>query len=251
MTAKAAALAFALILALGASGPVASQSQEGAPSDQPGDQAGFTFSGFLGDYSRFVPTEGGVALRYEKEDRPVAGYSKYIIDPILIYFHPEARGVAVDPTRLGQLTETFHDEIVDQLEASESIQVVTEPGPGVARIRLALTDLMPAKGGAGARIGVGVAGMLVVPGGGLVAPAVAVGQAHGEGEIVDSVTGERLSAFVDHTAGRRFFNKGIKSWSDVHRGMRRWARPPARGIADPRPTRATSRGSRPDPPPRR
>ena len=94
----------------------------------------------------------------------------------------------------------------------------------MAQIRLALTDVMPAKGGTGARIGVMVAGNLVVPGGGLVAPAVGVGQAHGEGEIVDSVTGERLVAFVDRTAGRRFFNKGIKSWSDVNRGMRRWAR---------------------------
>ena len=93
----------------------------------------------------------------------------------------------------------------------------------MARIRIALTDVMPAKGGAGARIGVAVAGTLVVPGGGLVVPAVGVGQAHGEGEIVDSVTGERLAAFVDRTAGRRFFNKGIKSWSDVNRGLRLWA----------------------------
>ncbi len=215
----AISLALALILALGASRPASAQSQEAEP-----DQAGVTFSGFLGDYSGFVPTESGVALGYKKKDQPLAGYSKYIVDPVLIYFHPQARGIAIDPERLGQLTETFHDEIVDQLEASESIDVVTEPGPGVARIRLALTDVMPAKGGAGARIGVMVAGNLVVPGGGLVAPAVSVGRAHVEGEIVDSVTGERLMAFVDSTAGRRFFNKGIKSWSDVNRGMRRWAR---------------------------
>ncbi len=186
-----------------------------------------TVSGFLGDYSNFHEgPEGGPILFYEKEPDALQGYRKFIIHPILIYFHSEAKGFAVDPDRLDKLSDTFRDAVIENLEKGGIYQVVEEPGPAVARVRIAITDVKPVRMGAGSKTGTIIGGtILIFPGAGLLFPNLSTGEAGIEAEVVDTVSNERLAAVIDHKSGRRFFNiRGALAWGDVKKAFGMWAR---------------------------
>jgi hypothetical protein len=184
-------------------------------------------SGFLGDYSKFHEgPEGGPILFYEKEPDALRGYRKFIIDPILIYFKPEAKGFAVDPDKLDKLSDTFRNAVIEELEKGGAYQVVEEPGPGVAHVRIAITDVKPVRMGAGGKTGTIIGGsILIFPGAGLLFPNLSTGEAGIEAEVLDTVSNERLAAVIDHKSGRRFFNiRGALTWGDVKKAFGMWAR---------------------------
>ena len=111
--------------------------------------------------------------------------------------------------------------MVDELGKVEGLEVVDQPGPGVARLRLAITGLNASKGwvNAGLKVGVTVAG-----GVGLLIPSVDVGGVAMEGEVLDSETNHRLVAFRDKKRGRRMFNfQSYKKWGDAKKAFRKWA----------------------------
>jgi len=186
-----------------------------------------TLSGFLGDYSKFHEgPEGGPILFYEKEPDALRGYSKFIIDPILIYFHSEAKGFAVDPDKLDKLSDTFRDAVIENLEKGGIYEVVEEPGPGAVRVRIAITDVKPVRMGGGTKTGSIIGGsILIFPGAGLLFPNLSTGEAGIEAEVLDTVSNERLAAVIDHKSGRRFFNiRGALAWGDVKKAFGMWAR---------------------------
>ncbi|ANM30238.1 hypothetical protein ABI59_12580 [Acidobacteria bacterium Mor1] len=182
---------------------------------------GPTTSGFLGDYSqlRSGPKDGPI-LVYSSGPDALAPYKRFIIDPVLVYFHAEAEGVAVDPTELAELTDYFHEQIVSELTEG-GYEVVDAPGDGVARIRVALTDVDPAS--PGKNIGAKAGG--IATGVGILVPALDVGRAAIEVELVDTRTSERIVAAVDQDRGKRFFNfKGSSTrWGDAKGAFRDWA----------------------------
>ena len=68
-------------------------------------------------------------------------YAKFMLDPVLVHFAPNARGGAINPDKLDHLIDFFEEELVKAL--SERYQVVDKPGPGVLRLRAAITDVQP------------------------------------------------------------------------------------------------------------
>jgi hypothetical protein len=66
----------------------------------------------------------------------------------------------------------------------------------------------------------------VAPGTSLLVPRLSVGKVGIEGEILDSVSGERLVAFVTGKGGRRWFAgfNAFKKWGDIERAFRSWAK---------------------------
>jgi len=187
-------------------------------------------SGFLGDYSDLQPDpQGRVLLMYLKSDNVLGSYTKFIIDPVFVYFQENEEGNGFDPEELSQLTDYFRREVAEELRDSDKYRVVSDPGPGVARFRAAITNVNPAgrKGNIAAKaVGVGV-GTQTVPLVGLFTPRVSLGDASVELEILDSLTDERVAAMVDtRRGGRRFFSfiSGLKKWSDVQAAFRSWAK---------------------------
>ena len=63
-------------------------------------------SGFLGDYSKLRPSpEVEDALYYQNPGKSLKDYDKFIIDPVLVHFAPNAKGTALDPAKLKKLTD--------------------------------------------------------------------------------------------------------------------------------------------------
>jgi|AntAceMinimDraft_1070359.scaffolds.fasta_scaffold04806_3 hypothetical protein len=112
-----------------------------------GGQAGLTKeqqSGFLGsDYSRLTPvqgTEDGVKIyRYKSPSFNLSDYKGVMIDPVVIY-----QTATAETAKNGVTEETIY-QIRRDIDAtlargaSQRFNVVKEPGPGVARISVAIT----------------------------------------------------------------------------------------------------------------
>ena len=193
------------------------------------DQLSSRQSGFLSDYSKLQPDpKNANLLVYRKDPNVLKNSHKFILDPVIVYLLPAAAQRGIDPEQLEKLTRTFTDAIRDELTKSGHYEIVTEPGPGVTELRVAITDLVPTgkvkntavKGAATA------ASVAVAPGASLLVPRFSVGKVAIEGEVVDSASGEVVGAFMTSKSGRRFFSglKAYQSWGDINAAFRSWAK---------------------------
>lgn len=116
----------------------------------------------------------------------LAGYSGYLIDDIAFRPGPHAPGVA-DAEVLADLRAAYRDAL--DTAFARHFGRAAAPGPGVLRVRAAITGYERANVAAN----VVTSALLIVP--------VTAGGAASEAEVVDSVTGERLAALATHTNG--------------------------------------------------
>jgi len=167
-------------------------------------------TGFLKDYSKLEPhpdIEG--RHRYINPNINADDYSKFIVDPVAVNLSETGKERGVDQEKLDELAKFFHQKIVHNLE--QGYRVVNSAGPGVVRVRVAITDvektnpllnIHPALKLTGA--GLGGAGM--------------------EGELVDSVTGQTIAAFIDNQKGSRLsLVAGLKRFGHAQAVMENWA----------------------------
>lgn len=189
-----------------------------------------TMHGFLGDYSQLSKdTTGRVTLVYVNPAVDWRSYNAIMIDSVTLWKTSKTSGLSSlsDTSRLSDkdgkmLTDHFYNALHDEL--GKTFQIVDRPGPGVMRVRGAITEAK------GAIVPVNVATTL--HGGAKVATTVAglatdtqiwVGKATFEGEIRDSLTDVRLLAAVDERAGAKNILVGLRKWSDVKRALDTWA----------------------------
>lgn len=181
-------------------------------------------SGYLGDYSEFRSRDdSSEALIYIKPDLDLARYERVILDPVAVALDPEASSRAVNPAELMALSGYLHDAL--RIALRDAYPVVEEPGEGVLRLRVAITDVIPTKPVRNTM------GTLLVPA--RVASAAKrritgtdlfVGEVAIEAELVDSQTNERLMALVDRKAGDKFsLKQGTTTWGHVTKALREWA----------------------------
>jgi Protein of unknown function (DUF3313) len=187
-------------------------------------------SGFLDDYySKLQPdSKGADLLIYWKNDDVLKNSSKFILDPVIVYLLPEAQARGIDPEQLEKLTQYFTNAIKTELTKSGQYQIVTEPGPGVMELRLAITNVEPNGGKTNAAVkgAATAASVAVAPGASLIVPRVSVGKVSIEGEMVDSVSGDVMVAFMSSRSGRRYFAglKTFQKWGDIEAAFRAWAK---------------------------
>src|SRR5580704_13160470 len=197
-------------------------------SSKPQESESKEVSGFLSDYSGLYPDpKNGDLLIYEKSKDALKNYRKFTIDPVTVYLLPAAENRGIDPDDLDRLARYFTDAITDELIAG-GYEVVTEPGPGVLELQIAITNVEPTGGKKNAAIQAGAtaASVTVAPGVGLVVPRLSVGKVGIEGEMIDSASGERMVAFVTGKGGRRWFSglNAYKKWGDIEAAFRSWAK---------------------------
>ena len=166
---------------------------------------GLTESGYLSDYSKLQEVSDDV-MAY-RNPRVVPGtYQSFIVERVAIH---------VEEDREGHLTEEQIEEISEYLYAeltkllTENERVVSRPGPGVARIRIAVTDVQKSKPLAN-----------ILPWSRI--SSVGRGGAVLEGEMVDSQTGEQLLAVVRRTRAGFFSSSGLTALSDVKHAIDQW-----------------------------
>ena len=189
------------------------------------DQAGkVDTSGFLGDYSQLEPGADGQALLvYRNPKADFSKYKKVLVDPIAVWRDAESsEEEEVSTEDMERLANYLHRVIVDRL--ASDYEIVTQSGPGTLRIRGAITEAE--------RSSVPLDTVSTIEPFTRIATEVTrlatgthlfVGKAGVEGEITDSVTGERLLAAVDRRAGEKVFRGSQSSWSDVKDAFDFWA----------------------------
>ena len=97
--------------------------------------------GFITNYARLAPMPGGGGLLCWRDGGVNwKQYDKVMFERIQVFIKPGSQN-AVDPSDLKMLIDYFHADLVKAVQGS--VQVVTAPGPGVLRVRIALTNLVP------------------------------------------------------------------------------------------------------------
>lgn len=162
-------------------------------------------AGFLSNYTRLEPA--GDDLRYV-DLKALANYRRFIVEPIQVFFYKEADLDSVDEQALARLSDYMAMAIREAL--GDSYELVSEPAPGVAHLRIALTDLDPSTG---------VLGVLS-PG---VLADFEVSGASMEAELTDSVTDEQIAAVIEsQTVGGILLND-LSEWQDAEQVIDGWA----------------------------
>lgn len=183
-----------------------------------------TPSGFLEDYSQLKPGgPGQAALLYRNPHANLGSYDKFMIDNVAIWYSEEESLRDLPEEELKQLSLLLKVRVIEALK-NEGLTRVKEPGPGVMRIRAAITDAKKSRP---------VLDTLttVLPHSRVVSTTKRltfgthsfVGRAGIEGELLDSQTGERLGAMVDRRAGGKTLQGSLNSWDDVEQSFTFWA----------------------------
>jgi len=206
----------------------------GAGTVQLGD---YRAKGFLSDYSRLKSVEGRTVWRYIDPGVDFSRYDKVMLDRIKIFLKEDADYKGIDPQELHELVTYFHRSIARAL--GDRYPVVSQPGPGVLRLRIALTDLVPNRpeasvvslvvpylwlGEAGAGVAEGEAGSTPF-----------IGEASIEVEALDSQTARQLGAYVERHVGKKYnwsegvdtavadYLKAYSTWAYTRQAMDEWA----------------------------
>ena len=158
-------------------------------------------TGFLSDYSKLEEHKDG-AMRYISQD--LKTYSSFMLDPVEM----RARG-SLKPNEAAEVANYFNDRLGGEL-AKRGFNVVSTPGAGVGRVRVALTDINESTWWMNLHPASKITG-------------VGTGGASMEGEVVDSVTGRQLAAVIQAGKGNQFELDTFNRLDDVKDTINEWA----------------------------
>jgi len=182
-----------------------------------------TKSGFLGDYSKLTPgntDKGQALLRYINPAANWRQYNKVTIDPVVFYGDDKTK---ISPDQQLALTTYFHAAL--EKDCAGKFQVVDQPGPGVMKLQVAVTDAESATP-------VLRTVSLVIPQarvlnrlGQLVTGSFAFsGEAQVEARLTDATTGQTLAEVVDKRLGGNNIKAAAQwQWGDAENAMDAWA----------------------------
>jgi hypothetical protein len=180
-------------------------------------------SGFLRDYTGLRPGQDDQALLvYKKANVDWSTYTKVMIEPVAIYAKATSNLSSDTRGEQAALATYFYATLREHL--GKNFTVVNTPGPGVLRIRTAVSDadqsevlldtvstVMP--------IGLAVSTLKRITFG----SDTGVGFAQAEVEILDSESYNRLFAAVDKRYGTKAIRSKFGSWNHAQEAMDYWA----------------------------
>ena len=149
--------------------------------------------GFLTTYAHLRSETKSRSAYFPHRNR-LAEFSQFIVEPVALYLDDETTAQVSRDTTPEELAQHLHDAMVKALE--QSYTVTDAPGPGTARLRMALTDLK--RGGP-----------------------LSVGGAAIEAELLDSQTGEQLAAIREIQEMKT--KPSMDNWNDAKMIMDAWA----------------------------
>jgi len=193
--------------------------------------------GFLTDYSKLPSTGNDGAFEYRDPTANFGKYNKLLVDRIKIWFKDDIEYKGIDPEELMQLTDYFYSAI--EKAVGDAYPMVSEPGPDVLRLRIAITDIVPNKPEASVTslivpylwIGEASAGAAMKEAG----TTPFTGEASIEVEALDSVSSTQLAAFIETKLGKKYnwthgisagvsdYIRAYSKWSYTEQAMDHWA----------------------------
>ena len=156
------------------------------------------YSGFLKDYPKMEKGPGDVDLRYLKPGVDFGKYNKIMMDEVVFFFKADADYKGIHPDEILELRDAFHEIYIQEL----GDMLTDKPGPDVARMRLAVTDLEPSSPVSGTMTTVVPVGLAVsVVKRGATGEYMGIGSASCEVEFLDSLSNERIAVGIDKYEG--------------------------------------------------
>ena len=177
-------------------------------------------TGFLTDYAKLRPGQPGEPLLvYRNPTIDWRDYDKAMVDPVTVWRGEDSNLGEIPPRDLQRLTRLLKVKAIEAVRA-EGMRVVDTPGPGVMRIRLALTEAEQAN-----RTMHAVTSVVPLPSVSKMATGTRafVGVAGIEGEVSDSVSGKVLFAGVDRRGGGRELTDVRNPWGHVEKAFQYWS----------------------------
>ncbi len=178
-----------------------------------------TPSGFIDDYSNLqeVNSLKGIYV-HQSENRSLKGYTKFMIEPVEIVFHADAKGEDLPEEELQKLV-TYYEEAIRE-RFNDRYQVVESPGPNTAILRTAITDIKPNK------VYLNLHWSTTLLGSG-------IGGADFEGEFVDSQSGENILSVLDSKKGSSAkYHKGLSKWGHTKSVIKAWTKVLAKQVEE-------------------
>ncbi|GKT10308.1 DUF3313 domain-containing protein [Desulforhabdus sp. TSK] len=178
-------------------------------------------SGFLGDYSQLKP--GGkdrAGLVYLNPNAQWSSYKSVIIVPVEFW---DKANSTVPIEEQKTLSTFFYNTLRENLQ--KDFKLVDQPGPGVLILRTAITNATAATPCLRSISVVIPQARLLNAAQSLATDSYAfTGSARAEGEITDSLTGERLAAMVDERKGGMSLKTAAQwKWGDAENILTYWA----------------------------
>ncbi len=177
-------------------------------------------SGFLGDYSALLPGEGDEAqLVFIDSRADFASYESIIIESVTIW----------RSSSTANIPEQERTEVINALQAalytelSKDFSIVQRAGPGVLRVRAAVTDATGANLAGPTSATALPESRLLSAAGDLASGNRSLVVSTGiEGEVTDSVTHQRLVAAVDRRVGSSTL-RSSGDWDLLRKDFDFWA----------------------------
>ncbi len=182
------------------------------------------FSGFLGDpgvYQKLTPgPDGGAQLRWLKPGVDFSKYDKFMVDGVVFYLADDSEYKGIDPQEMKEMADSCNKEIVDALKYKYTI--VSEPGPGVGRIRFAITKIKASRPGVSAvtsiiPVGIGIS----VVKKGVTGGWSGSGATGTELMVLDSSTNEVIAMAVDERQAG--YTERFSKWGSATDAFKFWS----------------------------
>ncbi len=179
-------------------------------------------SGFLGNkssYDLLTPGPGGV-YRWMKPGVDFKKYNKYMVDSVIFFLADAADYKGIDPNEMKELCDAFNKALLDAFK--DKWPIVAEPGPDVARLRVAITNVKPSRPGVStitSILPVGLGLSLIKRG--------ATGGWSGSGEtaaevmVLDTTTNEVIAMGMDQRAAA--FDERFSKWGSAMDAFKFWS----------------------------
>jgi hypothetical protein len=178
-------------------------------------------TGFISDYSRLREAESGAMRFISPEFRE---YKRFTVDPVEIRFQRDP--AVLDPKEKSEVAGYMRGALTRMLKEL-GFELTSEPGAGIARVRVAITDVQLSKW----YLSLHPASKLTGAG---------TGSASMEGEVIDSVTGKQLAAVVQAGKGNQFELDTFSKLDDVKDVIDKWADAAAKRLKELRESRGGS-----------
>ena len=176
--------------------------------------------GFLGDYSQLREVETDrAALIYVD---PAVNWRDYDAVMIEVTVWHSSENAKLSDEEAQMLTDHFQAALHEEL--SKDYRIADRPGPGVMRLRVAMTEAKGARVIGNAVTSIYLPAKVISTAVGVATDTqVWVGAATFEAEMRDSMSDTRLMAALDERAGTHNVVVGLKEWSQVRRIFDVWA----------------------------
>lgn len=165
-------------------------------------------SGFLGDYSRLQKVDDEDAYFYTSDK--LGNYSTFMFDPVVLLFEQDPEKPQYTAEEMDEITRHLNTEASNAL-TDAGYTVVSNAAPGVGRFRIGITDIDASTGPANIIIYTKITG-------------VGLGGIATESELVDSITGEQISAGIRWGSGSRVLRAGFTKTGDPKILINKWVK---------------------------